>query len=140
MQLQIRKIFPIFFCNFKFLKKYRKKKIHFNYVIDEIQSLVMNPFNQYFLLSCVTGVLLADSLKDSFYRFNCKSKGPSKNLSNEEYLNNFIAKPEIKKKLTFFIDQIRNQNKYKCKGLKITRGLLLYGPPGTGKTLIARVN
>ena len=59
--------------------------------------------------------------------------------SNEEFLNNFIAKPDIKDKLAFFIDQIRHQEKYKSKGLKPARGLLLYGPPGTGKTLIARV-
>ena len=55
-------------------------------------------------------------------------------------MNNFIAKGEIKKKLCFFIDQIRFPNKYTSKGLKTARGLLLYGPPGTGKTLIARVN
>ncbi len=100
----------------------------------------MNPFNQFVLISCLTGFLGADVLKDSYIRYIFERKrAHSYVVSNDEYLKNFIAKPDIKKKLTFFIDQIRNQEKYKSKGLKPSKGLLLYGPPGTGKTLIARV-
>jgi len=89
----------------------------------------------------LTGVLLVDVFRDSFYKYLISRRSiTSKTIPNNDYLINFIAKPEIKNKLCFFIDQIRNQEKYKSKGLKITRGLLLYGPPGTGKTLIARVN
>jgi len=92
------------------------------------------------MVSCLTGVLLADVIRESFLKnFFLRKRGPSKAISNDEYLSSFIAKPEVKNKLSFFIDQIRHQDKYTSKGLKITRGLLLYGPPGTGKTLIARV-
>jgi Holliday junction resolvasome RuvABC ATP-dependent DNA helicase subunit len=100
----------------------------------------LNPFNQFIVLSCLSGILLAQNLNDSYTKYIVyRNRGPNKVISNDEYLNEFIAKPEIKHKLSFFIDQIRHQEKYKAKGLKITRGLLLYGPPGTGKTLIARV-
>lgn len=119
---------------------FSSKNIPFNYVLDEIQSLVLNPFNQFIIISCVSGIFFSQALNESFTRyFVNRKKGGYKVISNDEYLSDFIAKPEIKHKLSFFIDQIRYQEKYKSKGLKTTRGLLLYGPPGTGKTLIARV-
>ena len=92
------------------------------------------------VLTGIAGYFLLDIAKNSFLNYS-KKKNHSipLNATNDEYLNNFIAKPVIKNKLCFFIDQIRNQEKFKSKGLKVARGLLLYGPPGTGKTLIARV-
>ena len=102
---------------------------------------LLNPFTQFSLLSLGFGYLLYENMKETYSDYITFNKRKILNCANnDEYLNNFIARGDIKKKLCFFIDQLRFPDKYKSKGLKTARGLLLYGPPGTGKTLIARVN
>ena len=76
--------------------------------------------------------MFSESLKETYSNYVLfKKRKILDYVNNEEYLNNFIAKPEIKKKLCYFIDQLRYPGKFKNKGLKTARGLLLYGPPGT---------
>jgi ATP-dependent Zn protease len=95
---------------------------------------------QFSILFVGCGLLLSESIRETYINYiGNKKRKVIDYVINDEYLNNFIAKNEIKNKLSFFIDQLRNPEKYKKKGLKTARGLLLYGPPGTGKTLIARV-
>lgn len=46
---------------------------------------------------------------------------------------------EEKKELKKIIDMINNYDKYKAKGVYLSKGLILSGKPGVGKTLFARV-
>jgi cell division protease FtsH len=36
------------------------------------------------------------------------------------------------------MDYMMSPNKYKDRGARMRRGILLYGPPGTGKTTLAK--
>ena len=46
---------------------------------------------------------------------------------------------EEKKELNEIINMINNYDKYKAKGVYLSKGLILSGKPGVGKTLFARV-
>lgn len=44
----------------------------------------------------------------------------------------------IKNELSLVIDSLKHPSKYKDKGARLPRGMILHGPPGTGKSFIAK--
>lgn len=78
--------------------------------------------------------------KQSIRVFNTHDQGDSDGRSeNKRILSSLFLSPEVENKLTSFIEDIRNPEKYPIfqqKGIKIPNTLLLTGPPGTGKTSI----
>lgn len=56
----------------------------------------------------------------------------------KETFDSVAGIPEAKEELRDVVDFLRNPEKYKRLGAKITRGVLLVGEPGNGKTLLAK--
>jgi ATP-dependent metalloprotease FtsH len=49
-----------------------------------------------------------------------------------------IGAEEAKRELLYFVDYLKNPNKFLGTGVKAPRGVIFYGPPGTGKTMLAK--
>ena len=63
---------------------------------------------------------------------NKKKKQKQKNL------NKIVGLESVKKEINYYIDFIKNKEKYKKWNVKLPKGILLSGPPGTGKTLLVK--
>ena len=53
-------------------------------------------------------------------------------------LNKIIGLESVKEELKYYMDFIKNKEKYKKWNVKLPKGILLVGPPGTGKTLLVK--
>jgi cell division protease FtsH len=56
----------------------------------------------------------------------------------KENFNSVAGATEAKEELKDLVDYLKNPEKFKRLGAKITRGVLLVGEPGNGKTLLAK--
>jgi cell division protease FtsH len=53
-------------------------------------------------------------------------------------LDNIVGLESVKEELRYYLDFIKNRDKYKKWNVKLPKGILLIGPPGTGKTLLVK--
>ena len=67
------------------------------------------------------------------YKFEIKT---AKDI--DQRLDDVKGIDEIKEEITNLIKMIKEPHKYREKGAKLHRGVLLFGEPGVGKTLMAR--
>ena len=67
------------------------------------------------------------------YKFEIKGAGEV-----SQRLDDVKGIDEIKEEIVNLIKMIKDPFKYKDKGAKLHRGVLLFGEPGVGKTLLAR--
>ena len=58
--------------------------------------------------------------------------------SIKENFNSVAGAAEAKEELKDIVDFLKNPEKFRRLGAKITRGVLLVGEPGNGKTLLAK--
>ena len=70
---------------------------------------------------------------DSFVNANRRRK-----LANQNGNHTIVGMESIKDEIHYYMDFIKNKNKYKDWKVKLPKGILLIGPPGTGKTLLVK--
>merc|ERR1711871_1810898 len=85
-----------------------------------------------------------ESFTQSDYSFNLSSvstsnsNSPKKKKSDKITFDDVIGLETVKKELKYYIDFIKNRDKYLKHDVQLPRGVLLVGPPGTGKTLLVK--
>ncbi len=105
----------------------------------------------YFLVNTINKIKLNGSL---YYKnFNKKIPKPApdqppptrslKPITNSQNRNHIklkkiIGLETVKTDLAYYMDFIKNADKYSKWNVKLPRGILLVGPPGTGKTLLVK--
>ena len=119
-----------------------------------VEVIIASPSNQLSVATILGGFALLAALLIAFYLFRqarsagggagnifsmVKSKAKMFMPSTIKVTFNDVAgAAEAKEELKDVVDFLRNPEKYKRLGAKMTRGVLLVGEPGTGKTLLAR--
>ena len=56
----------------------------------------------------------------------------------EDSLSKIIGLESVKDEIRYYMDFIKNKDKYAEWDVKLPKGILLAGPPGTGKTLLVK--
>jgi len=61
-----------------------------------------------------------------------------KEIGKEDPLSKIIGLESVKDEIRYYMDFIKNKDKYAEWDVKLPKGILLAGPPGTGKTLLVK--
>lgn len=62
----------------------------------------------------------------------------NKDFDENLSLDKIIGLESVKEELRYYLDFIKNKEKYEKWNVKLPKGILLVGPPGTGKTLLVK--
>ena len=65
-------------------------------------------------------------------------KKKRKKEKKKDPLDKIIGLESVKDEIKYYMDFIKNKDKYKEWDVKLPKGILLAGPPGTGKTLLVK--
>ena len=106
------------------------------YMVGLLVMCVYSFFNGYKKIS-------KDGFTQSSYNFNLSSStsetsNHAKKNSDDITFDDVIGLETVKKELRYYIDFIKNREKYLKYDVQLPRGVLLVGPPGTGKTLLVK--
>lgn len=63
---------------------------------------------------------------------------PKKKKNKDDPLKNVVGLESVKEEIRYYMDFIKNKEKYADWDVKLPKGILLAGPPGTGKTLLVK--
>jgi len=67
-----------------------------------------------------------------------KKEEEFKNEKKKDALDKIIGLESVKDEIKYYMDFIKNKEKYEEWNVKLPKGILLAGPPGTGKTLLVK--
>ena len=102
-------------------------------------SFIHNPIKRWSIISGFFVYAVGYHLFDYIYKSrNSNIVQKSGNSKKEDIFGEIILNDDIKVQLNTILDQLKNPQKYKSRGLRLIKGCLLYGTPGNGKTLLAR--
>ena len=81
---------------------------------------------------------LKDREEYQFKEENNKNHEAQSKDCSDINLDTIIGLESVKQELKYYIDFIKNKEKYNKWNVKLPKGILLVGPPGTGKTLLVK--
>lgn len=87
------------------------------------------------LIILILLILISMANKDENER---KNKRKKKKEKPKDVLDDVIGLESVKEEIRYYMDFIKNREKYKEWDVKLPKGVLLAGPPGTGKTLLVK--
>ena len=87
------------------------------------------------LIILILFILIAMANKDENAT---KKKKKTKKEKPKDILDAVIGLESVKEEIRYYMDFIKNREKYKEWDVKLPKGILLAGPPGTGKTLLVK--
>jgi AFG3 family protein len=123
-----------------------------------MNTMFVKNFIFYFIISYMLGILIicissfiksyksnsTDSFTQMNYDINIINGSGTKNrdldFSKKKKISfdDVIGLESVKKELKYYLDFIKNRQKYLKHNVKLPKGVLLVGPPGTGKTLLVK--
>ena len=117
-----------------------------------MMQLIMGIYYTLIIVSLIYSIMISrkqiNNMSNYEFKVEHNKVKPSKHIiapeilgedsDREIELSNIIGLESVKNELKYYIDFIKNKNKYEKWNVKLPKGILLIGPPGTGKTLLVK--